>query len=80
MDENYEPDEPDEIDVCTHGKGFDTYCSYCDEEEDEADEIIAACPECGSDDLEYIDSTEEGDEYLCNDCGERFVEGEEDDE
>jgi ssDNA-binding Zn-finger/Zn-ribbon topoisomerase 1 len=80
MEEDYEPEDPDESDVCPHGHGFDTYCSYCDEEEDEADEIIAVCPECGSDDLELIDENDDGNEYLCNDCGERFTEGEEDDE
>ena len=44
------------------------------------EETIPTCPECGSDDLEVIDETEEGDnEYVCNDCGERFVDGEEED-
>ena len=82
-DEDYlnDPDDPDESDVCPHGKGFSEYCGICDEEDDyEDDEAIPVCPECGSDDLEIIDETDEGDnEYVCNDCGERFVDGEEED-
>lgn len=50
------------------------------EEEDDDWYGNTICPECGSEDLKLVDSTEDGDEYTCNDCGERFVEGEEDDE
>jgi predicted RNA-binding Zn-ribbon protein involved in translation (DUF1610 family) len=77
-DEDYEPDEPDESDVCPHGKGFDTYCELCDED-DEEDEEIPVCPECGSDDLTIIGEDDDGNnEYECEDCGERFSDGEED--
>jgi DNA-directed RNA polymerase subunit RPC12/RpoP len=39
---------------------------------------IVVCPECGSDDLEIID--EDNGEYECLDCGERFTDGEEEDQ
>ena len=71
--EAYEPEED---------SGEDELEDDLEEDDDDLDidQLYASCPECGSDDLEHLDSTEEGDEYLCNDCGERFVEGEEDDE
>ena len=70
LDEN-DPDNPDETDVCPHGKGFSDYCGICDEEDDWDDEPenIPVCPECGSDDL-----TNMGEEYVCEDCGEVFGE------
>ena len=77
-----DPEEPDESDVCPHGKGFSETCSICDEEDDfdeadETDEAISVCPECGSDDLEITGQDLNGDdEYECLDCGETF--GEED--
>jgi NAD-dependent SIR2 family protein deacetylase len=77
-DEDNDPGEPDESDVCPHGHGFDTYCPYCDEDywwDDEEDEVIPVCPECGSDDLEVTGTDANGDnEYECNDCGETFGE------
>ena len=52
-----------------------------DEEfDDDFDEPTPAveCPECGSNDLEVTGESEDGDaEFVCNDCGERFTEGEE---
>ena len=45
-----------------------------DDDLDEGPENIPVCPECGSDDLTIVG---EG-QYVCEDCGERFVEGEED--
>jgi len=81
-DEDYDPEEPDESDVCPHGKGFSEYCGICDEEDDwdEGSEEIPVCPECEGDDLEVIGEDEDGNnEYLCNDCGERFTDWEEDD-
>jgi hypothetical protein len=45
-----------------------------DDDLDEGPEDIPVCPECGSDDLTIVG---EG-QYVCEDCGERFVEGEED--
>ena len=72
-----DPEEPDESDVCPHGRGFDTYCSLCDEEDDfeEDDEPIPVCPECDSDDLEITGHDLDGDrEYECNDCGATFTE------
>jgi len=75
-----DPEEPDESDVCPHGKGFSETCSICDEEDDfdEAEETIPVCPECGSDDLTVIGEDEDGNnEYVCEDCGERFTDEEE---
>jgi DNA-directed RNA polymerase subunit RPC12/RpoP len=47
---------------------------------DEEDEEIPVCPECGSDDLTIIGEDDEGNnEYGCEDCGERFSDGEEED-
>ena len=40
---------------------------------------IAVCPECGGDDLTIVGETDEGNEYVCEDCGERFSAGEEED-
>jgi predicted RNA-binding Zn-ribbon protein involved in translation (DUF1610 family) len=80
-DDPNDPEDPDESDVCPHGHGFDEHCSVCDEEDDwdEEDETIPVCPECGSDDLDRVGEDEDGDtEWECNDCGERFSEGEED--
>ena len=72
-DDLNDPGEPDESDVCPHGHGFDTYCSYCDDGFE--DEAIAVCPECGGDDLEVTGTDANGDnEYECNDCGETFGE------
>ena len=81
-DEDNDPGEPDESDVCPHGHGFDERCSVCDEEDDwdDAGEVIPVCPECDSDDLEVIGENDNGEnEYVCNDCGERFTDGEEED-
>jgi DNA-directed RNA polymerase subunit RPC12/RpoP len=52
-----------------------------DEFDDDLDgepEEIPVCPECGSDDLTIIDEDAGGEnEYVCEDCGERFFDGEE---
>ena len=50
-----------------------------DDDLDEVDEEIVVCPECGSDDLTVVgEFDEEGiNEYICEDCGERFTDGEE---
>jgi DNA-directed RNA polymerase subunit RPC12/RpoP len=73
--EPWEADEPEE------DSDEDELEDDLDEEDDDWDgETYSVCPECGSDDLELVDATEGGDEYLCNDCGERFVDGEDEDE
>ena len=78
QEQDYEPDDPDESDVCPHGKGFSDYCSICDEEDEFEDESIPTCPECEGDDLELLGHDDEGNnEYECNDCGERFTDEEE---
>jgi len=49
-----------------------------DDDLDDGPVSTVVCPECGSDDLEVI--SEDGDGnfvYECNDCGERFTDGEE---
>lgn len=59
---------------------------FCfDEFDDDLDpepEEIVVCPECGSDDLDIVDEfDEEGiNEYICEDCGARFTDGEEEEE
>ncbi len=54
-----------------------------DEFDDDLDgepEEIPVFPECGSDDLTIIDENAGGvNEYVCEDCGERFSDGEEED-
>ena len=82
-EEDNDPGQPDESDVCPHGHGFDEHCSMCDEEDDWDDEPedIPVCPECGSDDLTPTGEDLEGKmEYECEDCGERFTPGEDEDE
>jgi len=53
-----------------------------DDDLDEEPEETVVCPECGSSDLEVIGELDEegSNEYECQDCGERFTEGEDDEE
>ncbi len=85
-DDPNDPEEPDESDICPHGKGFDVACLACDREDNYEDETeggdldYVICPECGSDDVELVSNGDDGAEYECNDCGEVFTDGEEEDE
>jgi tRNA(Ile2) C34 agmatinyltransferase TiaS len=59
-------------------RGAFEYDEFDDELDDEPEDI-PVCPDCGGDDLESLGEDEDGNgAYECLDCGERFVEGEED--
>ena len=48
--------------------------------DEETGEVIV-CPECGSDNLEVIGEDDDGNNlYECQECGEEFADGEEEEE
>lgn len=50
-----------------------------DFELDDDPEDMPVCPDCGSDDVTFVCETDDGEnEYVCEECGKTFVEGEED--
>ena len=38
---------------------------------DDSDEVLSACPECGSEDVD-LDATQHSDFNVCNDCGNEY--------